>query len=71
MQNDKSNARQPTGGFHATATRVEIGAKTGPTTTDPTSPLPQLECSCTALYYSDDCPIHGRMYRRHKQNRLP
>jgi hypothetical protein len=28
-----------------------------------------LQCTCTALYYNAQCPIHGPAYRRHIENR--
>ena len=27
-----------------------------------TAPIPRPRCSCTGLYYDDDCPQHGRMF---------
>ncbi len=31
--------------------------------------VPGPACICTALYYNDDCPKHGRMYRAWQRNR--
>lgn len=36
-----------------------------------TAPIPRPPCICTALYYNDDCPQHGRMFRTWQSRRAP
>ncbi len=33
--------------------------------------IPRPPCICTALYYDEDCPVHGRMYGAWRDRRAP